>query len=238
MREAARRTWRGVAGVLSLACVISLTMLSGGAALADPGDPPPDPSGSTSDTSGSSGQSSGTTDGTSGPSGTSDSSGTGDDSTDTNPSATRTTNPRLVLWPNSGDRGRTFTATATGFGTCTSIAFQWGDEPSTRMPAVLGWAEALITVPEDGDEGDHTVTASCVPDGPAAHQEFDVVVPKTPPSLVLDPSNGGSGTPVSATAEHFACDTVSFEWDDTTQLGSAPTRSFVLIKHFPLTYSL
>ena len=47
--------------------------------------------------------------------------------------------------------GRTFTATATGFGTCTSIAFQWGDEPSTRMPAVLGWAEALITVPEDGE---------------------------------------------------------------------------------------
>ena len=104
--------------------------------------------------------------------------------------------PTLVLSPPRGGPGMSFEATATDFGTCGEVSFQWAGEEPKNAAAVDGTASVDLVVPADAASGWHHVTASC--EGAKASAAFDVWASLEPP-LTLAPDQGGPGTEVTAT---------------------------------------
>ena len=129
--------------------------------------------------------------------------------------------PTLALSSVQGQPGIEVTATASGFGDCHPVSFQWDGTPLQGSTTTDGPA-FTFTVPNDAPANTHTVTASC---GQAnAPATFTVDAPPQKPTLALSSVQGQPGIEVTATASGFGdCHPVSFQWDGTPLQGSTTT---------------
>jgi hypothetical protein len=138
--------------------------------------------------------------------------------------------PALVLAPEQGAQGASFTATATGFAPCLegwygggpqTMSFYWDDrdlapaETDTSDPHNVN---VEFTVPDRAATGAHTVAVWC--SDHTASATF-TVNPPDKLSLTLAPAQGSPGTSFTATTTGFGnCDTLSFRWGDQALTGS------------------
>ena len=111
----------------------------------------------------------------------------------------------LALTPNQGGPGTSFEATATGFGLCGSMSFQWdGVELKSVDVDTDGPVVATLQVPAGADARTHDVVVSCGHEH--AQSTFAVVVPETRPTLTLVPEKGDPETHITAVITDFrAC---------------------------------
>ncbi|MGO9152572.1 hypothetical protein [Mycobacterium sp.] len=144
------------------------------------------------------------------------------------------TGGHLALTPNQGGPGTSFEATATGFGLCGSVSFQWdGVELKSVDVETDGPVVATLQVPAGADARTHDVVASCGHEH--AQSTFAVVVPETRPTLTLAPEKGDPETHITATITDFwACSdgnniraawvpAISLQWDGTPLTPSNPS---------------
>jgi hypothetical protein len=138
--------------------------------------------------------------------------------------------PTLTLAPEQGNPGISFTATATGFGVCRAMSFQWDNQPPQRYIAGADSVAFKFAVPPDAWTGAHTVTATC---GATRAEATFTVVATQKPILTLDAGNGLRGSHLTASGTGFVCgaDRVQLLWDGDTPLGEAPSGTF----NVPLT---
>ena len=150
---------------------------------------------------------------------------------------TATENPALALAPMQGGAAMQVTATATGFGACRAMSFQWDGQPLQTSPAGSDDPAVTFVVPNDASAGDHKVTVSC--EGKQAPATFTVVVtPK--PTLTLNTGKGSRGSHVTASGSGFACgdDGVQLLWNGDTHLTNAPSGTFTVPLTVPSQASL
>jgi hypothetical protein len=136
--------------------------------------------------------------------------------------------PALTLAPPQGNPGTSFTATATGFGTCRAMSFQWGDKPLEASTTGVDSQAFTLVVPDDAQPGAQTVTASCA-GGPEATATFTVVV-AAKPTLTLGTGKGTPGSQFTASGTGFTCeaDRVQLVWDGDIPLEEAPAPTFTV----------
>jgi hypothetical protein len=133
--------------------------------------------------------------------------------------------PTLTLSSVHGQPGIEVTATASGFGDCHPVSFQWDGTPLQGSTTTDGPA-FTFTVPNDAPTNTHTVTASC---GQAnAPATFTVDAPPQKPTLALRPGHGTPGSQVTASGAGFACgnDRVQLRWDNDPPLTDASSGTF------------
>jgi hypothetical protein len=156
-------------------------------------------------------------------------------------------NPALALTPAQGGPATQVTATATGFGACGAMSYQW-DDGETLQTSPVGGPVVNFAVPKDAAAGAHTVTATCkntydrygrgaalIKSPPATFTVVLAPIPVNPPvnppdnpALALTPAQGGPAAQVTATPTGFgACGPVSFQWDDGT-LQTSPVGGLVV----------
>lgn len=138
--------------------------------------------------------------------------------------------PSLTLAPAQGSPGTSFTATTTGFGTCDTMSFRWGDKALTGSTNSMAFS---LAVPDDALSGAQTVTASCEGGGEATATFTVVAVAK--PALTLSTGKGTPGSPVTASGTGFACeaDRVQLLWDGDSPLQEAPAGEFTVALTVP-----
>lgn len=196
-----RGSWRGAAGALVSVCAVFAAALGGNPAVADnptPSSSAVSPANSTSvstphpslvDTTQSSSQSSSVTKSQPPP---------------TTSKSSDYVTPTVALTPNHGRPGDPFQATATGFGRCGSMSFQWDDGVGLKSMDVNTEDSivASLQVPASAKAGRYQVSVSCGRKN--ASKPF--VVEETLPTLTLQPEKNDPQKQVTATVTRFrAC---------------------------------
>ncbi|MET0699696.1 MAG: hypothetical protein ABWY93_08520, partial [Mycobacterium sp.] len=140
--------------------------------------------------------------------------------------------PSVTVNPVEGRPGTAFTATATGFGTCRPVSFEWDGAPLGPATDENGTLTGQFTVPEAPARA-HQVTASCA-DAHAPPATFTVAQRPTP-VLTLSPATAAAGTEVRASGTGFDCqdDRVQLLWDGTSLLTDAPAGTFTVTLAVP-----
>jgi hypothetical protein len=132
--------------------------------------------------------------------------------------------PDLTLTPAQGLPGTSVTATATGYGDCHPLSFEWDRGP---LNGSIGGAGSTLgfRVPAEAKTGDHEITATCGTYSASAPFKVAVAVE---PTLNLHPGHGLPGSTVTASGSGFACreGDVDLRWDGVDSLRAAPAGSF------------
>ncbi len=113
----------------------------------------------------------------------------------------------ISLQPTSGPVGTTITITGSGFAANTSGNVSFGGKSNSVTTTPAGTFSTTMTVPS-ASPGNHPVEADIPSGGPAeASASFTVTTSGPTPSVVVSPTSGPVGTPITITGSGFAAST-------------------------------